>query len=78
MEPVLDDMDNLQYLWLHGNELAGGIPDALGSLADTLAHISLKENNFDANACVPAALADVASNDYAEAGLEVCGSDNGS
>ena len=75
---TLGDMDNLQYLWLHGNELAGGIPDALGSLADTLAHISLKENNFDANACVPAALADVASNDYAEAGLEVCGSSDGS
>ena len=53
-------------------------PDALGSLVDTLAHISLKENNFDADACVPAALANVATNDYEEAGLEVCESDDGS
>ena len=75
---TLGDLDSLQYLWLHGNELTGGIPDALGNLADTLAHISLKDNNFDDDACVPAALANVATNDYEEAGLEVCESDDGS
>ena len=74
----LGGLDRLRSLWLHGNELTGGISDALGSLADTLAQISLRENSFDADACVPVALADVASNDYEEAGLEVCGSDSGS
>ena len=74
----LGGLDSLQRLWLHGNKLTGGIPDALGSLADTLVEIGLKENNLDADACVPTALANVATNDYADAGLEVCGSDDGS
>ena len=43
-----------------------------------MVELSLKENSFDADVCVPATLANVATNNYADAGLEVCGSDDGS
>ena len=71
---TLGGLDSLRQLWLHGNRLTGGIPMELGELADTLVEIGLKENTFDANACVPTALANVPTNDYVIAGLSVCGS----
>ena len=38
----------------------------------------LSGNSWVDDASVPTALANVATNDYADAGLEVCGSDDGS
>ena len=74
---TLGDLDSLKQLWLHGNDLTG-IAAELGDLADTLIEIALKENPWGSDACVPAELADVAANDYDEAGLEVCASSDGS
>ena len=74
---TLGDLDSLKQLWLHGNDLTG-IAAELGDLADTLIEIELKENPWGTDACVPAELADVATNDYDEAGLEVCASSDGS
>ena len=74
---TLGDLDSLKQLWLHGNDLTG-IAAELGDLADTLIEIALKENPWGSDACVPAELADVATNDYDEAGLEVCASSDGS
>ena len=74
---TLGDLDSLKQLWLHGNDLTG-IAAELGDLADTLIEIGLKENPWGSDACVPAELADVAANDYDEAGLEVCASSDGS
>ena len=74
---TLGDLDSLKRLWLHGNDLTG-IAAELGDLADTLIEIELKENPWGSDACVPVELADVAANDYDEAGLEVCASSDGS
>ena len=74
---TLGDLNRLRQLWLHGNQLTS-IAAALGDLSDTLIEIALSSNSWTDDACVPAALANVATNDYAEAGLEVCGSDEGS
>ncbi len=74
---TLGDLDSLKQLWLHGNDLTG-IAAELGDLADTLIEIELKENPWGSDACVPAELADVATNDYDEAGIEVCASSDGS
>ena len=74
---TLGDLDMLRQLWLWDNELTS-IADGLGDLADTLIEIGLNGNPWDAVACVPAALANVAKNDYMEAGLEVCESGDGS
>ena len=73
---TLGDLDMLRHLWLWDNELTG-IADELGDLADTLIEIGLNGNPWADDACVPAALAKVATNDYAEAGIEVCSGDNG-
>ena len=74
---TLGDLDMLRQLWLWDNELTS-IADGLGDLADTLIEIGLNGNPWDAVACVPAALANVAKNDYMEAGIEVCSADDGS
>ncbi len=74
---TLGDLDRLKQLWLHGNQLTS-IAAALGDLSDTLIEIALSNNSWTADACVPAALANVATNDYVDAGLEICGSNNGS
>ena len=66
----------LRHLWLWDNELTG-IADELGDLADTLIEIGLNGNPWADDACVPAALAKVATNDYEEAGIEVCSGDDG-
>ena len=68
----LGRLDKLTLLWLSQNQLTGTIPSALGDLGDTLTNIKLAENNFDSGACVPRALANVATNDYSEAGLSIC------
>ena len=78
---TLGGLDSLQRLWLHnedatktsnGNNAFASIAAGVGGLADTLIVIALSGNPWDANACVPAVLANVASNDYTEAGLSVC------
>ena len=74
---TLGDLESLKQLWLHGNDLTG-IAAELGDLADTLIEIELKENPWGSDACVPAELADVETNDYDEAGIDVCASSDGS
>ena len=54
------------------------IDAGLGDLSDTLIVIGLNGNNWDADACVPIALADVATNDYGPDNIEVCPADDGS
>ena len=73
---TLGDLDSLRQLWLHGNKLTS-IAAGLGELSDSLIEITLKRNMWDDNACVPVSLANVATNDYAEAGLEICGTNDG-
>ena len=68
---TLGGLDSLRQLWLHGNQLTS-IAAELGDLSDTLIEIALKENTWDEEVCVPAALANVATNDYMDAGLNVC------
>ena len=78
---TLGGLDSLQRLWLHnedatktsnGNNSFTSIAAGVGELGDTLIVIALSGNPWDANACVPAELANVASNDYAAAGIAVC------
>ena len=83
--PTLGGLDGLKYLWLHnevdkglGNNSFTGIAAGVGDLADTLIEIALRGNSWAADACVPAALANVTQNDYAEASIEVCSADDGS
>ncbi len=68
----LGGLGKLRLLWLSQNGLTGTIPSQLGDLGDTLTNIRLASNSFDANACVPRALANVATNDYTDAGLSIC------
>ena len=84
---TLGGLDSLKQLWLHnedsskttnGNNAFTSIHADLAGLADTLIEIALSGNPWDADACVPAELANVAKNDYAAAGLEVCSADDGS
>ena len=84
---ALGDLDSLKYLWLHnetdddgmiGNNMLTSIDAGVGGLADTLIVILLDGNNWDADACVPAALADVATNDYGPDNIEACAADDGS
>ena len=72
---TLGDLDSLGYLWLHGNMLSGQIPMELGGLADTLMVINLMGNSFADDACLPAALGDVGTND---SGLPTCSTGDGS
>ena len=83
---TLGDLDSLKYLWLHnedatksdnGNNMFTSIAAGVGDLADTLIVIALNGNPWADDACVPAALADVARNDYAEAGIAVCSAGDG-
>ena len=82
---TLGDLDMLRQLWLHnevdkglGNNSFTSIAAGLGDLSDTLIEIALNGNPWADDACVPVALANVAKNDYMEAGLEVCESGDGS
>ena len=82
---TLGGLDSLKYLWLHnevdkglGNNSFTSIAAGVGGLADTLIQIALNGNSWAGDACVPAALANVAKNDYADAGVEVCSADDGS
>ena len=81
----LGGLDSLKQLWLHneedselGNNMFTSIDDGVGGLADTLIEIALSGNPWADDACVPADLADVATNDYEAAGIAVCGADDGS
>ena len=82
---TLGGLDSLKYLWLHnevdkglGNNSFTSIASGVGGLGDTLIQIALNGNPWADGACVPSALANVAKNDYAEAGIEVCSADDGS
>ena len=68
----LGALPKLSLLWIHNNRLTGQIPSQLGDLSDTLTNIKLAGNSFAADACIPPALANVARNDYTEAGLTAC------
>ena len=78
---TLGGLDSLKYLWLHnddsiktdhGGNMFTDIEAGVGDLGDTLIVIALSGNPWEIGACVPAELANVAKNDYAEAGIEVC------
>ena len=76
---TLGGLNSLKQLWLHnevdkgrGNNSFTSIAAGVGDLADTLIEIALDGNPWNANACVPVALANVAKNDYTAAGIEVC------
>ena len=68
---TLGDMESIERIWLHENELTG-IADGFRNAADTLTHLYLDGNNFDAGTCLPGDLADVLNNDFAAAGLAAC------
>ena len=68
--PELGALTNLRELWLRDNLLTGEIPAELGAL-ENLTLIRLAANRLEG--CVPPALSDVESEDYAQAGLAVCG-----
>ncbi len=83
---TLGGLDSLKYLWLHnedetktdnGNNMFTSIAAGVGDLADTLIVIALNGNPWADDACVPAELADVTKNDYAEAGIAVCSAGDG-
>ena len=82
----LGGLDSLKQLWLHnetdseglGNNMFTSIDDGVGGLSNTLIEIHLGGNRWADDACVPAALADVAKNDYEAANIAVCGADDGS
>ena len=68
---TLGDMASIERIWLHENELTG-IADGFRNASDTLTHLYLAGNNFDAGTCLPGDLAMVERNDFADAGLEAC------
>ena len=68
---TLGDMASIERIWLHQNELTG-IADGFRNAADTLTHLYLNGNNFDADDCLPGDLEDVLNNDFAAAGLAAC------
>ena len=79
---TLGGPNSLKQLWLHnedatktdyGNNSFTGIAAGVGDLSDTLIEIALRGNSWSEDACVPAALRNVATNDYEEAGLAICG-----
>ena len=79
---TLGGLNSLKQLWLHnedvtktdyGNNSFTGIAVGVGGLSDTLIEIALRGNSWSEDACVPAALRNVATNDYGEAGLAICG-----
>ena len=78
---TLGDLNSLKQLWLHnedatktvnGNNSFTSIAAGVGDLADTLIEIALNGNPWNANACVPESLANVTTNDYTAAGIDVC------
>ena len=78
---TLGGLDSLKHLWLHnedaaktdfGNNSFTSIAAGVGDLSDTLIEIALRGNSWSADACVPSALRNVATNDYEEAGLAIC------
>ena len=84
----LGGLDSLKQLWLHnetdedgmliGNNMFTSIDDGVGDLSTTLIEIALSGNMWADDACVPIALADVATNDYGPDNIEVCPADDGS
>ncbi len=81
---TLGGLDSLKYLWLHnevekglGSNMLTSIAAGVGGLADSLIEIALNGNPWADDACVPAELANVAKNDYIEAGIEICASAEG-
>ena len=79
--PTLGGLDSLRQLWLHnedatktdnGNNGFTSIASGVGDLSDTLIEIALRGNSWSEDACVPAVLRNVATNDYEEAGIPVC------
>ena len=68
---TLGGADSLQKLYLHGNQFTG-IGAGLADAADTLTVLWLKDNSFATGTCLMGGLADVAGNDFADAGLAAC------
>ena len=67
----LGGADSLQKLYLHGNQFTG-IGAGLADAADTLTVLNLRDNSFATGTCLAGGLADVAGNDFADAGLAAC------
>ena len=73
----LGGLASLKQLWLWDNQLTS-INAGLGDLSATLIEIGLNGNPWADGACVPIALADVATNDYGPDNIEACPADDGS
>ena len=69
---TLGDLDSIERIWLYENDLTG-ISAGLAKADDTLTHLFLAGNNFDAGTCLPGSLDMVANNDFTAAGLAACG-----
>ena len=68
---TLGDLERLERLQLNDNRFTG-IDAGLANAADTLQRLHLKDNNFTSGTCLPGDLANVADNDFTEAGLSAC------
>ena len=68
---TLGDLARLSKLNLSNNQLTG-IDAGLANAADTLTNLYLSGNSFDTGTCLPVGLADVANNDFTDAGLGAC------
>ena len=74
---TLGDLDSIERIWLYENDLTG-ISAGLANADDTLTHLFLAGNSFDAGTCLPGDLAMVENNDFETAGpdggqLAACG-----
>ena len=67
--PDLSGSESLGRVNLHSNDLTG---DLSGLEGLTLERLYLKDNRFDADACLPAGAAMAEVNDFEEAGLAAC------
>ena len=72
----LGSISGLRRLQLQNNMLTGMIPSELGDLSE-LKNLWLSGNDFDDDACIPAAIAETESNDFEAAGLMACAADDG-
>ena len=69
---ALGDLASIERIWAYDNDLTG-IAAGFANADDTLTHLYLNGNSFAEGTCLPGGLADVANNDFDDAGLAACG-----